>query len=102
MQSAKTETFFQTFFIPPILGLQYHRQRVHRDSGSAANDMVIPVINLRNQASLQALSRLGVNNLVPLNALQSPDGGSNFAIPLIKVVDALRLGGAQMAGLGAV
>lgn len=60
-----------------------HRQTCRRDAVSSTNEMVIPIVDLKQPGALQRLQSIGINYMIPLNALGSQSGNGTFGIPIL-------------------
>ncbi|XP_065211376.1 uncharacterized protein LOC135839318 isoform X2 [Planococcus citri] len=63
--------------------LQHHKQTFHRESIASTNEMVIPVVNLKQPGTMNKLSAIGVHHIIPLNALGSQSANGTFGIPIL-------------------
>lgn len=70
--------------------LGQHKSTFHRGRNTAgatatgnvtATDMVIPVVDLKQQHTISRLRSLGISNFIPISALGQNKG--NFAIPIV-------------------
>lgn len=68
---------------PTQQGLQQHKQTFHRDSVPSTNEMVIPIVDLKQPGSLQKLNAIGIHHMIPLNALGQQSANGTFGIPVL-------------------
>jgi hypothetical protein len=45
--------------------------------------MVIPIVDLKQPGALQKLQTIGINHMIPLNALGSQAANGTFGIPIL-------------------
>ncbi|KAK7582424.1 hypothetical protein V9T40_013869 [Parthenolecanium corni] len=68
---------------PNQQSLMQHRQTCRRDAVSGTNEMVIPIVDLKQPGALQRLQSIGFSYMIPLNALGSQSSNGTFGIPIL-------------------
>lgn len=68
---------------PNQQSLIQHRQTCHRDAVNNINEMVIPIVDLKQPGALHKLQSIGIHYMIPLNALGSQSSNGSFGIPIL-------------------
>ncbi|KAK7791229.1 hypothetical protein R5R35_012460 [Gryllus longicercus] len=86
---------------PTQQGLLQHRQSYHKESPQAQmnSELVLPVVDLKQPATVNRLNSLGVRHYIPLSQLSNQSGGI-LGLPIV-VLDRGQVPSANVAALGA-
>lgn len=68
---------------PTQQGLIQHKQTCRRDGMAGTNEMVIPIVDLKQTGTLQRLQAIGINHMIPLSALGAQTSNGTFGIPIL-------------------
>lgn len=83
-------------------GLLFHQRKVHRISNvkTTADELGLPVVDMRNEQTRAKLAALGIVNYIPLGNLNKTTGGA-FGLPIVSVQGAANAAVCNLAALGA-
>lgn len=85
---------------PTQQGLLQHRQTYHKESPSqTGSELVLPVVDLKQPATLNRLNSLGVRHYIPLSQLSNQSGGV-LGLPIVSL-EGGRIPSTSLSALGA-
>lgn len=81
-------------------GLAFHQKKVHNIHKTTADELGLPIVDLRNDETRNKLAALGIINYIPLTNLNKTTGGT-YGLPIISVQGAANNAICNIMAMGA-